>query len=387
MSDPRAWAEIDLAAVRANARRLASLSQPAQLCAVVKANGYGHGAVQVARAALEGGATWLAVALVDEGLELRSAGIEAPVLVLSEPPREAMADIVAAALVPTLYTDEGVEAAVKAAARRLVSHSGRSDSLAGPTERPLDVHVKVDTGMHRVGADPKVALDVARAVVDRSELRLAGVWTHLAVADEPANPFTGQQLERFEAVRAQLEADGIECGTLHAANSAGAIGHPRARYDLVRCGIALYGIAPSAELEGSMELSPVMSVKARVSMVRQVPAGDGISYGLRYRLERRSTVATVPLGYADGVPRALSAAGGEVLIGGRRRPIAGTITMDQLMVDCGSDSVARGDEVVLIGAQGRERVTADEWAEHVGTIAYEIVCRIGPRVPRVHVDH
>jgi alanine racemase len=372
VSSPRAWAEIDLAAVRANARRLASLTQPAKLCAVVKANGYGHGAVEVARAALEGGATSLAVALVDEGLELRAAGIDAPVLVLSEPPREAMPDVVAADLVPTLYTDEGVEAAAKAAAR---------------SEQPLGVHVKVDTGMHRVGADPEVALDVARAVVDRSELRLAGVWTHLAVADEPDNPFTGQQLDRFEAVRSRLESDGIECGTAHAANSAGAIAHPRARYDLVRCGIALYGIAPSPELEGSIELSPVMSVKARVSMVRQVPAGDGISYGLRYRCERRSTVATVPLGYADGVPRALSAAGADVLIGGRRRPIAGTVTMDQLMVDCGSDSVARGDEVVLIGVQGSERVTADEWAERVGTIAYEIVCGIGPRVPRVHVDH
>src|SRR5206468_852009 len=236
----------------------------------------GHGAVEVARAALEGGAAWLAVALVDEGLELRAAGIEAPVLVLSEPPREAMADVVAADLVPTLYTDEGVEAAAKAAARN---------------EQPLDVHVKVDTGMHRVGADPDVAVDVARAVVDRSELRLAGVWTHLAVADEPDNPFTGEQLDRFDAVRARLESDGIEHGTVHAANSAGAIAHPRARYDLVRCGIALYGVAPSRELAGSMELSPVMSVKARVSMVRQVPAGDGISYGLRFRFERPSTVA------------------------------------------------------------------------------------------------
>jgi alanine racemase len=301
-----------------------------------------------------------------------------------------MPDVVAAALVPTVYTDEGVEAAAKAATRRLVSHSARcarSDSLAGPSEQPLDVHVKVDTGMHRVGADPAVALDLARAVVDRSELHLSGVWTHLAVADEPDNPFTGQQLDRFDRVRAQLEADGIECGMVHAANSAGAIAHPRARYDLVRCGIALYGIAPSPELDGSMELSPVMSVKARVSMVRQVPAGDGISYGLRYRFERPSTIATVPLGYADGVPRALSAAGGEVLIGGRRRPIAGTVTMDQLMVDCGTDSVTRGDEVVLVGTQGGERITADEWALRVGTIAYEIVCGIGPRVPRVHVDH
>jgi alanine racemase len=387
VSEHRAWAEIDLGAVRANARRLVSVAQPAQLCAVVKANGYGHGAVEVARAALEGGATWLAVALVDEGLELRAADIDAPVLVLSEPSREAMPDVVTADLVPTLYTDEGVEAAAKAAARRLVSRSARSDSLAGPSERPLDVHVKVDTGMHRVGADPDVALDVARAVVDRSELRLAGVWTHLAVADEPDNPFTEEQLDRFDRVRAALEAGGIDCGTVHAANSAGAIAHPRARHDLVRCGIALYGVAPSGELDGSIELSPVMSVKARVSMVRHVPAGDGISYGLRYRFERPSTVATVPLGYADGVPRALSAGGGEVLIGGRRRPIAGTVTMDQLMVDCGPDSVARGDEVVLIGAQGTERITADEWAQRVGTIAYEIVCGIGPRVPRVHVDH
>ena len=369
---PRSWAEIDLAAVRTNAERLAALAAPAQLCAVVKANGYGHGAVEVARAGLAGGATSLAVALVDEGLELRAAGIDAPVLVLAEPPHESMPDVVAANLVPTLYTEEGVEEAAKAAAR---------------SDRPLDVHVKVDTGMHRVGAEPAAALDVIAAVVERSELHLAGVWTHLAVADEPDNPFTGEQLDRFDRVLAELEARGIECGIVHAANSAGAIAHPRSRRDLVRCGIALYGVAPAPELADALELLPAMSVKARVSMVRRVAAGDGISYGLRYRFERPSTVATVPLGYADGVPRALSAAGGEVLIGGRRRPIAGTVTMDQLMVDCGDDAVVRGDEVVLIGAQGGERVTADEWADKLGTIAYEVVCGIGPRVPRIHVDH
>lgn len=364
-----AWAEVDLDAVRHNVGVLRALVAPAAVCAVVKADGYGHGAVPAARAALEGGAAWLAVALVEEGLALRDAGIEAPVLVLSEPPAEAMAVAVARRLTPTLYTEQGVEAARAAAG-----------------QRPVAVHVKVDTGMHRVGAPPAGAVALARAVAGHAELRLEGLWTHLAVADDPGeDDVTREQLARFERVRDELAATGVRPALVHAANSAGAVAHPPSRYDLVRCGIAVYGHPPSAALAGRADLRPALSLKARVTLARPLTAGERVSYGGRYRLPADGVVATVPLGYADGVPRRLSDVGGQALVGGRRVPISGTVTMDQLMVDCGpAPAVREGDEVVLIGRQGTEEVTAEEWAERLGTISYEVLTGIGPRVPRVY---
>ncbi len=371
-----AWAEVDLGAIRHNAALLTRLAAPAALCAVVKAGGYGHGSVAVARAAIEGGATWLAVALVEEGAVLRSHSIDAPVLVLSEPPAAAMADVVALGLTPTLYTQAGVEAAAKAVAR------------AGPGSGPLEVHVKVDTGMHRVGASGPDALSVVRAVVDRPELRFGGLWTHFAVADEPDHPFTDEQCRRFRSVVDALSSLGMPPPLVHAANSAGAVARPGSRLDLVRCGIALYGVAPSpalAALGPVAHLRPALSLRARVSFVKRVGPGEAVSYGLRRPLERESTIATVPVGYADGVPWRLGVTGGEVLIGGRRRPLAGSVTMDQILVDCGEDQeVLPGDEVVLLGRQGAGHVSAWEWADRTGTIAYEILCGIGPRVPRVY---
>ncbi|HYX44186.1 MAG TPA: alanine racemase [Acidimicrobiales bacterium] len=369
----RAWAEVDLGALRHNAAVLAAVAAPAALCAVVKAGGYGHGAVPVARAALEGGASWLAVALVDEGVELREAGIEAPVLLLSEPPGTAMAEVVARRLIPTVYTHVGVEAAAKAVAD------------TGP-DWPLGVHVKVDSGMHRVGAAPEEAVEIATAVHERPELRLDGLWTHFATADDPDPSFTARQSARFDEVVARLAAAGIRPRVLHTCNSAGAIAHPQARHDLVRCGLAVYGVPPAPALAGRLSLRPALSLRARVSLVKSVAAGEGISYGLRHRFTRDSVVATVPIGYADGVPWRLGVNGGEVLLGGTRRPVAGAVTMDQLTVDCGDDhGVAPGDEVMLLGRQGDESVDAWEWADRTGTIAYEILCGIGPRIPRVYV--
>lgn len=369
----RAWAEVDLGAIRHNASLLAGLAAPAGLCAVVKAGAYGHGSVAVARAALEGGASWLAVALVEEGEVLRRHGIEAPILLLSEPPAEAMADVVALALTPTLYTEQGVSAAATAVA-----------SVAAP---PLAVHVKVDTGMHRVGASAEDAVAVARLVADRPELVLGGIWTHFAVADEPANPFTDDQCARFEAVVRRLDAAGLRPPLVHACNSAGVLAVPRAHHDLVRCGIALYGVAPSPALAAAelvAGLRPALSLRARVSYVRRVPAGEAVSYGLRRPLAADATIATVPIGYADGVPWRLGVAGGEVLVGGRRCLLAGSVTMDQILVDCGDHEVRAGDEVVLLGRQGGESITAWDWATKVDTIAYEILCGIGPRVPKVY---
>jgi alanine racemase len=265
--------------------------------------------------------------------------------------------------------------------RRFVDALAKATADAGAVE-PLPVHLKVDTGMHRVGCAPGEALAVAKAVRKHRELHLEGLLTHLAVADEPDNNYTAGQLDCFGTVRAELARAGIRPEVVHALNSAGLITQPDARFDLVRCGIALYGIAPSAALSGALPLRPALSLRARVSFVRRLPAGERLSYGLRYRLAEDATVATVPLGYADGVPRRLGEVGGEVLAGGRRRPIAGTVTMDQLLIDLGGDTIIAGDEVVLIGRQGQDEITAAEWAERLGTIPYEICCTIGDRVPR-----
>jgi alanine racemase len=379
-----AWAEIDLGAIEHNASVISSIVAPARLCAVVKADAYGHGAVAVARAALVGGATELAVALVDEGVELRDSGIEAPILVLAEPGPDAMPEAFAYRLTPTLYTPEGIALAGETSALR-----------AGNSCVPVEV--KVDTGMHRVGVDADALVALVRSLVEVPALELGGLWTHFAVADEPDNPFTVQQLECFARARDSLRAAGLpEPRRVHAANSAGAIAWPEARFDMVRCGISLYGYAPSPILGPTLEeatlaagwspgegLRPALSWIARVSLVREIEAGERVSYGLRQPLKARSFVATVPLGYADGIPRAFFTGGGEVLVNGRRRRLAGSVTMDQILLDCSDDgAVAVGDEVVLIGEQGGEQVTAEDWAKALDTISYEVVTRIGTRVPR-----
>jgi alanine racemase len=370
-----AWAEIDVDAITANTRAIAALVAPAEVCAVVKANGYGHGADDAAAAALRGGATRLGVALAEEGVALRKAGIEAPVLLLSQPSAAAMADVVRYDLTPTLYSARAIGALASAAKRRAVT---------------VPVHVKVDTGMHRVGAEPEVAVELAVQIVQTPGLDLEGFYTHLAVSEDMQRvEVTDAALAKFDAAVEKLAAQGVTPRVLHAANSGGAIGHPRSRYDMVRVGIALYGYAPGPDLASRVALAPVMQLKARVTHVQHLGAGEGISYGLRYVTDQPTLIATLPLGYADGVPRALAAAGACVLVGGKRRPIAGTITMDQLMVDCGPDStVEPGDEVVLLGTQGDETITAEDWAQRLGTISYEVLCGIGPRVPRrVHGAH
>jgi alanine racemase len=286
-----------------------------------------------------------------------------------------MAEVVRSALTPTVYTEGGVDALADA-----VAASSRLE--------PFPVHVKVDTGMHRVGAAPQEAERIALDVAGRRELELRGLWTHFAVADEPESSFTSEQLGLFLDVVGRLAGRGVRPPLLHAANSAAALCHPSTRLGMVRCGVALYGLAPSAEVaqDGRCStLRPALSVRARVSFVKEVEAGDRLSYGLRYALARRSVVATVPLGYADGVTRSLSRSGGQVLIGGRRYPIAGSVTMDQVLIDCGpAADVAVGDVVVLLGRQGAEEITAWEWAERTGTIAYEVVCGVSARVPRIY---
>ncbi len=392
--DRWAWARIDLDAIRHNIVQLRAAVAPADVWAVVKADGYGHGAVAAARAAKAAGATGLCVALVHEGVELRAGGIDGPVLVLSEQPPAQLPAAFAADLMVTVASRAGVQAAAEAAAAASRNHAagrgGAHRDIHGKAERH-GVHLKVDTGMHRVGSAPGDAVELAGLVVSAG-LRLDGVFTHLAVADDPDDPFTAVQLDRFDAVIADLAAAGIDPGLIHAANSAGGLAHPRARYSLVRAGIATYGISPGAGVDRFAQfLRPALSLFARVSAVRRVDAGERISYGLRHRFSVDTTVAVVPLGYADGVPRRSFECGVEVLVGGRRRLVVGTVTMDQMMIDCGhggpgDDQVAVGDEVVLIGRQGDENISATEWADRLNTIGYEIVCGISPRVPRVVID-
>ena len=364
-----AWAEVHTGLISHNVAIVAQRTAPVQVWAVVKANGYGHGAIQVANTALAGGATGLCVAIVDEGVALRRAGITAPILLLSEQPAELADLIVGYQLTPTVTTTRG--AAVLAAS-------------ASAADQTVKVHIKVDTGMHRVGVAPNEVVSLASFISSYESLTIEGVYTHFAVADDPSHSANAAQLSTFNSVLDDLSSRGINPPLVHAANSAAALANEPSRFTMVRLGIAMYGLRPGPGVaELCAGLIPAMSLKARVSAVRWVEAGEAVSYGLVRPLTKGSLIATVPIGYADGVPRALGRANIQVLLNGVPRSFAGTITMDQLMIDCESDSsVMVGDEVVLIGKQGVHSVTADDWADALGTIGYEIVCGISPRIFR-----
>jgi alanine racemase len=358
-------AVVDLDAIRHNVR--AMTPPTAEVMAVVKANGYGHGGREVAHAALQAGATWLGVALVEEGIRLREEGIDAPILVLTEFPPGSEREALRSGLTPVAYTDQGLVALI-AAGRDL--------------GRAVGVHVKLDTGMHRVGLPPERAGEFVRRLVEGG-LEFEGLWTHFAKADEPLDPFVRAQLDRFVQTLDRLAASGLKPGLRHVANSAAIMALPASHFDLVRLGIAMYGLRPGPNLDAG-PVRPALSWRSEVAMAKRVGSGEAISYGLRYRLDRESTIATVPVGYADGYARALTERG-RVLIGGRRYPVAGTVCMDQVMVDCGDDPVTQGDEVVLIGRQGGDEISADDVAGWMGTIGYEVVCGITDRVPREYV--
>jgi alanine racemase len=357
------WVDVDLDAVRHNVRALKPPT--AGLMAVVKGDGYGHGAVPVARAALDAGATWLAVALVEEGLLLREAGIDAPILVLSELPPRSESSALEAGLTPSLYTAEGLS--------RLADAAGN---------RSTGVHLKIDTGMHRVGMHPPEGTVSFADRIAAAGLTVDAVWTHFASAEDD-EVATKEQLARFLELVDAVRGAGHAPRLVHAANSAATILYPESHLDLVRTGVAIYGIEPAPGLRPMGGLIPAMTWRTRVAMVKRLAAGERISYGLSYRLDRDATVATIPVGYVDGYPRQLSSRA-DVLIGGRRCRVAGAVTMDQTVVDCGDLDVTPGDEVVLLGRQERDEVSAAELAELAGTIGYEIVSRVGARVPREH---
>ncbi|MBW3620306.1 MAG: alanine racemase [Actinobacteria bacterium] len=361
-------AEVDLDAIRANVHTLAAAAGDAAVCAVVKADGYGHGAVPVARAALDAGASWLAVALVEEGEELRDAGIDAPILVLTEPPPAGVDRLLAARLTPAVYT----------------ARFGRALDAAGRGRgEPVAVHVKADTGMGRVGVPPDGWEGFLAEAAGWSGVRIEALWSHMARADEPDAPTTAEQQDRFDAFLALAGEHGIEPALTHTANSAATLVQPRARRDLVRVGIAMYGLSPSTEVTADGHgLVPALRFVTEVGFAKRVTAGTPASYGHTWSAPADGWLASLPVGYADGVPRLLSNRG-EVLLRGLRRPIVGNVCMDQLLVWCGDDEPHVGDEVVLLGGQDGARVTADEWAAWAGTITYEIATGITRRVPRL----
>jgi alanine racemase len=364
------WAEVDLAAIRHNVRVLRERAGSAEFMGVVKGYAYGHGNPASARAMLEAGAARLGVARVAEGLHLREAGIGAPIQVFTEPPPEAVPVMLSNDLTPTVYT-EGF---------------GRTLSDAATAMgRVARVHVKLDTGMHRVGVPASDVSSAIAALRSLPSLEIEGAFSHLAVADVPDHRFTRKQLDLFADLTGEIERSGTALQIKHIANSAATLTLPESHLDLVRCGIAAFGLWPGPELTGIADLRPAMALRARVDMVKLVPAGDSLSYGLRYRLPRTARVVTVPAGYADGYDRRLSDRG-EVLFGGTRYCVSGTVCMDQFMVDVGGSEIETGSIATLLGSDGDERISAEEIARHVGTINYEVTARIPSRVPRVYLN-
>jgi alanine racemase len=341
-----------------------------KVLAVVKAQAYGHGAVEVSRRLLTLGADMLGVALVEEGAELRAAGIGAPVLVMGAVFPDQAERITELSLTPIVYSVKLAEALSQAARRR------------GKT---VNVHIKIDTGMGRIGLAPEDAADAIARVFKLPGLSVEGLMTHFADADLADKQFASKQMERFEALMKTLDARGLSIPLRHAANSAAVLDYRRALFTMVRPGLMLYGYSPLEARPGDADVRPVLSLVTRIAFVKTVPAGAPISYGRTFVTKRESRIATIPIGYADGFSRALSNRG-EALVRGTRVPVAGRVCMDMTMLDVtGVPGVSEGDDVVLIGRQGNEEITADDLASKAGTIAYEVLCGISSRVPRVYV--
>jgi len=367
------WAEIDLGAVKHNIQAIKSLaSSQAQVMAVVKANAYGHGALPVARAALQAGATWLAVNRVNEGAALREAGIEARILVLGYCPSFQAADVVRYRLTPTVTTLETARALAKRAAN---------------LPRPFPVHLKIDSGMGRFGLLPDEVVPFARALQALPVLHLEGIFSHFAVADESDPAFSQQQLQIFRSVLNALQKAGIAIPLKHLANSAAAMRFPDARFNLLRLGIAMYGLRPSGDVTWPVSLRPAMTLKTRLARVRTLPAGASVGYGRTYIASAPTPIGLASLGYGDGYPR-LCSNRGAMLLRGQRAPIAGRVSMDQTSLDIsGIAGAAQDDEVVAFGKQGEAEITVDEVAAWAETINYEIVTGVAARVPRIYWDN
>ena len=369
----RAEAVVDLAAIRHNVAVLRARAEGAQLMTVVKADGYGHGMIPVARAAREAGADWIGAAVLEEALALRDAGDAGPIFCWLTTPGEPLSEAIAA----------GIDLSAGA--------PWEIDELAaGVTDRRARVHLKIDTGMSRGGAVPEEWPALIRAAVRAQQsgrIEIKGIWSHLSSSDEPKSPANEAQLSTFKEAIEVAESFGVDAEFKHLANSGATLALPETHFNLVRPGVATYGLSPFGHALPSAELDlrPAMTLKARLAMVKRVPAGAGVSYGLTWTAPRPSTLGLIPLGYGDGLPRHASN-GGPVQVGGERRTIVGRICMDQCVVNLEDGQATAGDEVMLFGPGTAGEPTADDWADAAQTINYEIVTRLGARIPRRYVD-
>ena len=369
------WAEIDLDCVAHNIRAFQRMLPPGtQIMAVVKADAYGHGAAEVAQAALQAGAARLGVAILEEGILLRQKGLTAPIQILGVSAPGTENAVVAYNLIPTICT--------LASARNFAA-------VGQALGKTIPFHAKLDTGMGRIGLRADKLLEFSNGLQALSNLEMEGVFSHFAKADETDQTYTAQQLRAYQHCLEVLQAQGWQPRIRCLANSAAAMATPAALFDMVRLGISLYGLYPSAEVNHArVALQPVLSWKTRIAHLKTVPAGEAISYGGMFVAPRPTVVATLPLGYADGLRRRLWQTGGQVIVKGCRAPLIGRICMDMCMVDVtDAPGVAVGDEVVLIGKQGHEAITAEEMAARLETINYEITCLVGKRVPRVYFQN
>jgi alanine racemase len=360
------WLEIDRGAIDNNVRQLHSLTG-AQVMAVIKANGYGHGILEVARITTQAGAKYCGVARVEEALELRRQAFDAPILVLGNTPGEKMGEAVSSGTSVTIFKPEHVEAIASAA------------NSAG---KPAIVHVKVDTGMSRLGAPPATAYEIVQRLSQAKGVQVEGIFTHFARADEPQAPTTEKQEHIFLDLLGELDTAGMRPPIVHTANSAAAIARPSSRFDMVRPGIALFGLHPSEEVPIPDEFQIALQWKARLCYIHTLPAGTGVSYGHHYQTRTEETIGVIPVGYGDGYRRV---SGNEVLIRGVRVPVVGRVCMDQVMIRLVDVPEAEvGDEVMLLGSQGSDQISAEELGARWGTFNYEVVCGLSARVPRTY---
>lgn len=366
----RAWVNIDLKALANNVREIKQQLLPqTALMAVVKADGYGHGAVTVSQTALNNGATWLGVATIVEGIELRKADIQVPILVLG-----------------ATHTVQEIEAIVRWQLEPTLCSPEQALTFSRHLHHPLPVHLKIDTGMSRLGPIWQQGATFIEFVARLPQLTIASIYSHLATADDPDPSFMQQQQTRLQDVLSRIQAQDIPLPKLHLANSAGTLSGPQFHYDLVRVGLALYGLYPAPQFQKTVQLQPVMQVKARITQIKTLPAGTGVSYNHTYTTDHPLTVAVVAIGYADGVPRALSNQM-NVIIRGRLAPQIGAITMDQLMVNVSAfPNLQVGEVVTILGQDGEATITAEAWAKALDTISYEIVCGFKHRLPRILVN-
>lgn len=359
---------IDSSALEHNVDEIKKLVKPSKLAVAVKANAYGHGIVPISKRLQAMGVDMLCVATAEEALLLRRNEITAPIFLLCEPPRDAIGPCYLNDITFCVYTIDTINT-IAAFANK---------------DRPAHVHLQVDTGMNRVGVHPNEALTFARHISKHDSLNFEGVFTHFATADEPTHPGTSLQLEKFERVLDDIEMAGLTPTLIHAANSAAALRIPSSRFSMVRMGISVYGVYPEPRCADIIDLRLVLSLTTSIMFLKTIQPGETVSYGARFEAERETRIATLPIGYGDGVPMNLGLSGGSVIIFGVRCPIVGRVTMDQMMVDVTNLSVGIGDKVTLLGTEGNVTISPTEWGDLTGTISYEILCRLGERLDRVY---